>query len=173
MTRMACEGCGKWVFEEAVVCPHCGKKQNRVAPQAAEGGKPALHVSPDEARALLAMAAMSRGEPATEDTRAGLTTWLLLPLTHGRKRPFEIGLTLLAGPLLLLVLFTVGLAAWKHPAASLRGTARTSVFMAAFSVFGLGLVLGLPTVWSVALPGAMLAAWVAREILRSRGRARL
>jgi uncharacterized Zn finger protein (UPF0148 family) len=189
MSKSTCESCGKPMFAQAVTCPHCGARQSSNDPLQKEtpasrdalrelsGEEPEakrpLSVSKEEAQALLTLDAISHSDPGIEDTRGGVASYMVLPQTTGKFRSIEIVFTVLAFPLIALVIFTVGSVAWKYRFASIRGVARMSVPTAALGAFGLAWTFGADALTAGIIVGAMFLCWMIREIIRTRSRPNL
>jgi hypothetical protein len=172
------------MYDKAVACPHCGARQDLLdplmegldaEPQEAPAAPPAKPRSPtglsrEEAGALATLATASVDPPSIEGTQAGAYAWLFLPQTAGRRRGWEIGLTVLALPLITLTILVTGWWAFRFRLASSAGLTRLGVPVAAVAMFCFAMAAGTGA-WAAGLAvGGMLLAWLVREILRMRRR---
>jgi len=171
-----CESCKRLMSAASARCPHCGALQAR-APAVARTittNKPLRDVSPEEARALLAVSSARAGDdtPARGDEQ-NLLEWFFVPhpRSTGVWRTLEWGLTVLTLPATLaggaLAFFM-----WQRVknARGIGGAAGAGRALAALGLTllgtGLGMGSGLSSVAVVVVPGAAI---VARELIRARG----
>lgn len=173
MSRQKCPSCGNWKYAEAVVCPHCGARQTEAQDPGEASStveprkeKKPLHVSKDEASALLAVQGVGRGGQEMDDSKPGIVYYLVWPQTSGNARVWEIALTILAIPLIGLTLFTTAWWSFRFRLVSTRGLARTALPVSALAAFCFVMAMGTSTNTALITVGGMFLAWLLREILR-------
>lgn len=165
--RVPCERCGQPMFHLAQTCPHCGVRRGGAAPEAEarpRPARPALSLSPEEARALLAVQAPGAGGPAT---LVHVARDLVLP----RAGALEWVTSLLSGPLTVASIVALALARLRERRArreeSLQGAALLAVpataGLVAVALWELDAATGS---WGVL--GACFAAWAVRAVVRAR-----
>jgi hypothetical protein len=143
------------MFDGAAKCPHCGAVQKRERPP----------LDANDARSLLEIERAAAD--AQENVRTDLVGSELFPKLRGSKRSFELVLTVLAFPLIVASIFTIGITLAKlgGRGVSNRGAVAAAVPASTFFLYGLLGFYGFPAVPSIAL-AAMFLCWVARAILR-------
>jgi hypothetical protein len=171
--RVACKGCGQWMFHLAVTCPHCGAPQQALvakapAPAPLPTPRPVpLTLSPGEAQALLAATSGAVARPAS---LIDVAREVVLP----QEGLAELALSLLAAPVTVLTVLVLGYLLLRERRSRreerLQGARLLAVpactALAAVSLLG----SGLPGLAWAAL-GASFGAWLARELSR-RARAK-
>jgi len=178
MDRKKCSRCGSWMFELAVVCPHCGADQSALDPlmQGLDEVEPTRPVAPpdrspvslsrEEAGSLAKLATAASPSDSPSNERGGVIVWMILPQTSGARRPWEITLTVLAMPLILITLTTLGWWAFRFRIGIGRVEAWLAAPLSAAVVFCL-LMAERTALWAaILIPGVMLAAWLLRGLLR-------
>jgi len=167
--RVACTACGKWMFHLAKTCPHCGAARGAPAEMAkpVEPGKPKpeLKLSSEEARALLTVT------PGAGTTTTTSFSDIAHELVFPRGGAVELVLSILAGPVTATTVLVLGYLLLREKRArrddKLHGLRQLAVpavsAMVCASLYG----SGVP--WSAwGALGFSFAAWVVREVLRSR-----
>ncbi|MEW5739002.1 MAG: hypothetical protein AB1938_08740 [Myxococcota bacterium] len=166
--RTPCEKCGQPMFHLAQVCPHCGAR--RGGGEAPEGMQaparpkpPPLSLSPEEARALLAVQAPTGG-PKT--TLPEVAKDLVLP----REGVVELVTSLVAAPLTAASVVALSLALLRERRARREEGLRGATLLAVPATAGLLAVLlyknDADTGWwlGLCLCGA---AWLFRTLRRA------
>lgn len=179
MARIECQKCKAWMSDAAAVCPHCGARQERegspdlsdidkkmseAKKASKETGAP-VGLGAEDAKALLEIDKASAANEG-DRTRTGFIESELFPQTRGATRPWETALTVIAAPLIVASIFTVGITLMKFGKnMSHRGMVAAAVPSATFFIFGGLSIAGFPVVPSVTV-GVMFAAWLARAVMR-------
>ena len=178
MSRKKCTRCDSWMFEQAVVCPHCGADQNALDPlmRGLEDPDPEpdptppprapLKVNREEAAALTGLAAANAPATGPSPDRMGVTNWLIMPQSSGARLPCEIVLTVVAMPLILITLVTLGWWAFRFRIGVGRGEAWLAAPVSAAVLFCLLMAYRTETWAAILFPGVMLIAWLLRGLLR-------
>jgi hypothetical protein len=163
--RVTCERCGQPMFHLAQVCPHCGARRGGDAALEPPGArKPAaLHLSPEEARALLSVHSPPKSTPST---LADVARDLLWPRTGA----FELLTTVIAAPLTLSSLLALVFARLE----SSRGRREGSMHGAALLAVPATKALLSVTLWELQVPGlawgapgVSFVAWGLRTFARA------
>ncbi len=169
--RVACKACGKWMFHLAKTCPHCGAPQEakQAAPaakvEATVKPKVELKLSPEEARSLLA---------ATPTGGSGVSfTDVALEIIWPRVGALELALSIVAGPVTSVTVLVLGYLLLREKRGrrddKLQGVRQLAV--PACTALVAATLYGGPVPWLAwGLLAVSFLAWVAREVLRSRGR---
>lgn len=156
------------MFHLAQVCPHCGARRGgEAAPEPsapAKKEKPAaLHLSPEEARALLSVQSPSQGGPPT---LVDVAKDLLWP----RAGALELLTSVVAAPLTLSSLFALALARLRER----RGRREESMQGAALLAVPATTALLAVTLWELDAPGVTwgvlgvtFVAWALRAFVRA------
>lgn len=168
MSRVRCERCGEWMFHLAKACPHCGAARGgegaAEAPVEPAKERAPLKLSPEEARALLAVDAAAR--PSAPSPAQGL-----LDTVAWRESPLDKALTVLAFPVTVLAVVAIGLALAKARRWGVRVSWAGARWLAVPTAASLGWVAldaaGSSTVATVLL-GASLGSYFLRALLRAR-----
>jgi len=160
------------MFHLAQTCPHCGAPRVVRAPAAGPTSppptaRPALTLTPEEARALLQVTADGPRPASLADVAAEV----VLPRGGG----VDLALSVLAAPVTGLTVLLLGYLLLRERRgrreAQLQGIRALAV--PACSLLGAALLAGGGLPWKAwGLLGASFAAWAAREALRRGRRAR-
>lgn len=169
MSRVRCETCGEWMFHLAQRCPHCGAARGggeevAEAPAEPKQERAPLKLSPEEARALLAVDAAARpSEPSPEQGLLDTVAW--------RESPVDKALTVLAFPVTALAVLAIGLALAKARRWGVKVSWEGARWLAVPTAASLGWVAldaaGSST-GATAVLGASLGAYFLRALLRAR-----
>jgi len=178
MSRKKCIRCGNWMFEHAVSCPHCSADQNVLDPLMQgldEGDRPPdpapvarapLAISREEAGSLARLASANAQSVAPSADRVGVIAWMIMPQSSGGRRIWEIGLTVLAMPLILITLASMGWWAFRFRIGVGQGEAWLAAPISAGLLFCLLMTTSLEAWTAAVIPGVMLIAWLVRGLLR-------
>lgn len=114
----------------------------------------------------------NEGAPQPPDDRPGIAAWWFLPQTRGARRVPEVLLTLVALPLLACSLLWLVIMGLRLRLTSTRWLRPVSAVMASVACYTLGRANKLSHPVAAVVVGCMLAAWIARVILRRVGHRR-
>lgn len=164
--RSNCERCGQPMFHLAHVCPHCGARRGTDVPDDAPAKKPErapLHLSADEARALLSVQSpSSSGAPTLVDVAKDL----LWP----RAGVLELVTSLVAAPLTVSSIVALALARLRER----RGRRDESMQGAALLAVPATAALLAVMLWESSAPavayaclGVTFVAWAVRAFARA------
>ena len=168
MSRVSCEHCGQWMYHLAKSCPHCGAVRGGAEEVAEAPGepkeRPPLKLSPEEAKALLAVDAAARAsEPSPEQGLLDTVVW--------RTSPLDKALTVLAFPVTVLAVLAIGLALAKARRWGVKVSWEGARWLAVPTTASLGWVAldaaGSSTA-ATAVLGTSLGAYFVRALLRRR-----
>jgi hypothetical protein len=163
MSAVPCPSCQQPMNAAAIVCPHCGKRRADI-----QGGLAGKALSKEEVNALIAVHA-----PA-EQPSEGLMQTLVLPhpTTHGTARVVELVCTIIALPLVIFGVLSVGLSRRRTRRKADETRGELVPVLAAGGLGGLGLwsalsFAGLSTHATMIVIGVGLAALITRGAVRS------